>query len=125
MSYIDKIIERIKRINSRYITLYPLNDNKTIMKHIGKIPGEIDAEYLEFLKITNGASILDYCFFGLKNSKLGINVYNLMMDLWYGDNLLASIFWGVTGTSTGEYFGYLNKKMSMVGIISDIIHLII
>lgn len=81
-----------------------------IMRHIGKIPGEIDHEYLCFLKKTNGASILDYCFFGLKNNKLGSKVYNIMMDLWHGDNLLTLFFWGFSSTSTGEYFGYLNKK---------------
>ncbi|HGU9882722.1 SMI1/KNR4 family protein [Citrobacter freundii] len=104
------IIKRIDNINSNYITLYTCFDKNTVIKHIGKIPGEIDADYVEFLKGTNGASILDYCFFGVKNNKLGGNVYNIMTELWLGDNDLALRFWGIAASSTGEYFGYLDKK---------------
>ena len=106
----ENLIDRIKRINSKYISLYTNLDKILVMRNVNKIPGVIDSEYYEFLKETNGASILDYCFFGLKNNKLGSNVYNAITDLWLCDNLLTLRFWGVAATSTGEYFGYLNKE---------------
>lgn len=106
------IIDNIKRLSqlSNYISLYINFDTKTIMKNIGKITGEIDKEYVEFLRNTNGLTILDYCFFGLKNNKLGVNVYENIRDLWQDDNLLTFKFWGISATSTGENFGYLDKK---------------
>ena len=76
---------------------------------MGKITGEVDKQYISFLMETNGASIMDYCFLGIKNNNLGMNVYDNMIDLWQIDNLLALRFWGIMGTSNGENFGYLNK----------------
>jgi len=107
-----EIISDIERISglSKSISLYQNFDIKVIMKNIGKITGEVDKEYVEFLTNTNGASILDYCFLGFKNRALGQNVYENIMDLWQQDNLLTFRFWGVIGTSSGENFGYLDKK---------------
>lgn len=107
-----EIINDIKRLaeQSNFIRLYENFDKKVIMKNVGKIIGEIDKEYIEFLTATNGASILDYCFGGLKNSSLGQNVYENITDLWQQDNLLTFKFWGIIGTSSGENFGYLDKK---------------
>jgi hypothetical protein len=76
---------------------------------MGKITGEIDKQYISFLMETNGASILDYCFLGMKNNQLGINVYDNIRELWQVDNLLTFRFWGIIGTSCGENFGYLDK----------------
>ncbi|PHM37014.1 SMI1/KNR4 family protein [Xenorhabdus innexi] len=105
-------IEKIEILKgkSKHIKTYPNFDKSIILKNMGKIPGEVDKEHLEFLMLTNGVSILDYCFPGLKNNQLGVNVYELMMELWQKDNLLTLRFWGIAGTSTSEYFGYLDKK---------------
>lgn len=112
-----ELIDRIKDISktSKYVTLFQEFDKKIIFKGIGKIPGDFDKEYLEFLQYTNGASILDYCFLGIKNNKLGVNLYGNITDLWVDDCMLSSAFWGIVSNSSGENFGYinlLNKKGS-------------
>ena len=91
------------------LQMYRNFDPKIILKHIGKITGEIDRQYVDFLLKTNGASILDYCFLGLKNHNLGMNIYDNMSELWFLDCSLAMRFWGICGTSSGENFGYLDK----------------
>ena len=70
----DEIIAHIEELSklSPYIKLYRNFDPKIILKHIGKITGEIDRQYVDFLLKTNGASILDYCLLGLKNDNLGM-----------------------------------------------------
>ena len=107
----DETIAHIEELSklSPYIKLYRNFDSKTILKHIGKITGEIDRQYVEFLMKTNGASILDYCFLGLKNHNLGMNIYDNMRDLWLLDCTLIMRFWGFCRTSSGENFGYLDK----------------
>ena len=108
----NEIIDTIKKLSYRtkYIKLYQNYDIKIIMKNIGKITVEVDKEYTEFLKYTNGASILDYCFLGLKNRELGVNLYENITELWQMDNMLTFKFWGIAGTSGGENFGYLDLK---------------
>lgn len=110
----DEIIAHIEELSklSPYIKLYRNFDPKIILKHIGKITGEIDRQYVDFLLKTNGASILDYCFLGLKNHTLGVNVYDNMRELWQSDCLLTFRFWGIVGTSSGENFGYIDEKDS-------------
>lgn len=105
------IIDRIENLSkiSQYIRLYRNYDAKIILRNMGKITGEVDKQYISFLMETNGASIMDYCFLGMKNNNLGMNVYDNMIDLWQIDNSLALRFWGIMGTSNGENFGYLNK----------------
>ena len=107
----DEIIAHIEELSklSPYIKLYRTFDPKIILKHIGKITGEIDRQYVDFFLNTNGASILEYCFLGLKNHKLGMNIYDNMSELWFLDCSLAMRFWGICGTSSGENFGYLDK----------------
>lgn len=90
----DEIIAHIEELSklSPYIKLYRNFDPKIILKHIGKITGEIDRQYVDFLLKTNGASILDYCFLGLKNHNLGMNIYDNMRELWFLDCSLAMRF---------------------------------
>lgn len=108
----QNIIDRIQKLAklSPHINLYKNFGKEIILKHMGKITGEIDNEYIEFLKISNGASILDYCFLGLKNNALGINLYENNRELWKIDCNLTFKFWGCIGDSTGNSFGYLDKK---------------
>jgi len=112
MKDIIDYIEKLSKI-SNYIKLYKNFDNKVILKNFGKITGEVDKQYIDFLMNTNGASILDYCFLGMKNNELGVNVYENIRELWQADNLLTFRFWGIVGTSGGENFGYLDKKDSV------------
>ncbi|MFK2002928.1 SMI1/KNR4 family protein [Bacteroides fragilis] len=108
MNVIINHIEKLSK-TSKYIKLYRNFDTKVILRNMGKITGEVDKQYIRFLMETNGASILDYCFLGMKNNQLGINVYDNIRELWQVDNLLTFRFWGVIGTSCGENFGYLDK----------------
>ena len=66
MDAIITYIEELAQI-SPYIKLYRDFNSNVILRNIGKITGEVDKQYVEFLLKTNGASILDYCFLGLKN----------------------------------------------------------
>ena len=78
------IIDRIEKLSklSQYVKLYKNYDAKIILRNMGKITGEVDKQYISFLMETNGASIMDYCFLGIKNNNLGMNVYDNMIDLW-------------------------------------------
>ena len=64
MDAIITYIEKLAQI-SPYIKLYRDFNSNVILRNIGKITGEVDKQYVEFLLKTNGASILDYCFLGL------------------------------------------------------------
>lgn len=101
-------IEKLAKV-SPYIKLYKTFGSDVILRNIGKITGEVDKQHIDFLLNTNGASILDYCFLGMKNRKLGANVYENIRELWQADSLLTFRFWGIVGTSCGENFGYLDK----------------
>ena len=106
------ILNRLKKLSaiSAYVQLYENFDKNIVLKHIGKVTGEIDRPYIDFLMLTNGASVLDYCFFGMKNRNLGANLYDNVTELWKIDNLLTFRFWGCIGDSIGNSFGYLDKK---------------
>ena len=92
MDAIITYIEKLAQI-SPYIKLYRDFNSYVILRNIGKITGEVDKQYVEFLLKTNGASILDYCFLGLKNHTLGVNVYDNMRELWQSDCLLTFRLW--------------------------------
>ncbi|MCL1916781.1 MAG: SMI1/KNR4 family protein [Peptococcaceae bacterium] len=111
------ILDRLKKLSaiSAYVQLYEDFDNSVVLKHMGKITGEIDRPYIDFLMLTNGASVLDYCFFGFKNKNLGGNLYDNVTDLWRDDNLLTFRFWSCIGDSIGNSFGYLDKKNTSGG----------
>jgi hypothetical protein len=62
---------------------------------------------LEFLKYTNGASILDYCFMGFKNPRLGVDLDKFMLSFWSSQQHFAGEVMGFVTTSASETFGYL------------------
>ncbi|VEI57046.1 Uncharacterised protein [Pasteurella multocida] len=108
----NKFLSKINEISlkSKYIKTYH-SDVVNVMKGIGRITGETDKQYIEFLKLTNGMSILDYCFWGIKNSRLyPKNIYDEILYLWSKHNLTSLYFWCVAGNSEGEYFGYIPIK---------------
>ena len=78
----DEIIAHIEELSklSPYIKMYRNFDPKIILKHIGKITGEIDRQYVDFLLKTNGASILDlslihiYTFNPIKTINMRLNL---------------------------------------------------
>lgn len=107
-----RLLEELKNKHPKKIKCYPV-DLKKLMRGLGNILGEVDSEYINFLKITNGISIFDICFLGIKNSKLyPANVYNEMLDLWYKNPYLSDKFWCFATSEDENYFGYLNKKNS-------------
>jgi hypothetical protein len=110
----SNILDRINELSVRtpYIKKYSSNP-VNILKGMGNIIGEIDKQHIEFLKLTNGASILDYCFWGFKNPNLyPRNIYEEMLEVWHNNPLTSNFFWCIAGNSIGEYFGYIPKKDS-------------
>lgn len=89
------------------ITLYQNVNLKTLYKGIGRVIGNFNKELLEVLKITNGASILDYCLLGFKNSQLGTDIDKFTMELWHSNDLLAGKMIPFMIDSSGGTFGYL------------------
>ncbi|GAB4043466.1 SMI1/KNR4 family protein [Spirosoma jeollabukense] len=90
----EGILERLNQLSLRYpedITLYPhtKESHLKVVKGIGRIPDKFNPYLLEFLKFTNGASILDYCFMGFKNRQLGIDLDTYMLDFWFEHNRYA------------------------------------
>lgn len=88
------------------IILYP-QDIKNLMKLPGRIPGNFDSQLLDFLKLTNGASILDYCFYGFKNNKLKIGFDENLMNKWVTFGHIAGSVIPFMSNSSGVNFGYL------------------
>jgi hypothetical protein len=105
MNYIKRIYELRKL--TKYISLYENVNLKNLYKGVGRVPGEFNKELLEFLKLTNGASILDYCFLGIKNMKLGTNLDKFYLELWSNNNQLAGRIIPFISSSVGDNFGYL------------------
>lgn len=90
------------------IVLYK-QDLKTLMKLPGRIPGEFDLQLLDFLKITNGASILDYRFYGFKNISFTPSFDQNLRDKWYEWQHIAGTIIPFVGSSSNIGFGYLEK----------------
>ena len=113
-SDMNGVIERIRQlaVKSKYVKLYEDFGSEIVLRHIGKVTGEVDRQYLDFLLKTNGASILDYAFLGLKNRELGVNLYENIRELWQMDCMLTFKFWGFAGSSFGANFGYLDQQDS-------------
>lgn len=88
------------------IILYP-QDIKNLMKLPGRILGNFDSQLLDFLKLTNGASILDYCFYGFENNKLKIGFDENLMNKWVTFGHIAGSVVPFMSNSSGVNFGYL------------------
>lgn len=70
---------------------------------------EILPELRKVYAITDGISILDYCFLGLSNRKIqGLIDCNEM--LWLNYSGLRNTFIVFMATSVGDYFGYARGK---------------
>lgn len=108
----EKLLSKLNELSSKteFIKVYPSNQIN-VMKGIGSIIGDIDRPHIEFLKIVNGMSILDYCFWGFKNPKTyPRNIYEEMMHIWDKYIFTTNHFWCIAGNSIGEYFGYISQK---------------
>ena len=93
------------------VILYPPQSLRDISKVLGRAPGNLNKDLLEFLKVTNGASILDYCFYGCKNNKLGMNLEKDSIEYWTSHNHIAGLLFTFMSTSSGEHFGYLIESI--------------
>jgi hypothetical protein len=105
-------IEKLKDLANKYpndVRLYPPKDLKNLAKLPGKIPGSFNKQIFDFLKVTNGASILDYCFYGYQNPKLGLNIEKNSVDYWVTHNHIAGLIIPFMSSSSGQNFGYLIK----------------
>jgi hypothetical protein len=111
------IINRLDKLAtiSKYVRLYKNFDKIIIFKNMGKISGEVDRPYIDFLIMTNGASVLDYCFMGFKNKSLGLNLDENISELRAMDYFLSDCFWGCISDSIGNSFGYVDKKNKLGG----------
>lgn len=103
----DKLLDLANRY-PKDIILYN-QDVKNLMKLPGRIPGEFDTQLLEFLKITNGALIMDYRFYGFKNILFNPNFDQNLKDKWYEWQHIAGTVIPFMGSSTNFGFGYLDK----------------
>lgn len=110
----EQLLSKINELSSKteLVKIYP-STPINVIKGMGRIIGETDKQHIDFLKIVNGMSILDYCFWGFKNPKLEPrNIYEEMMNVWHKHNFTTFNFWCIAGNSVGEYFGYISKKSS-------------
>ncbi|RZK39758.1 MAG: SMI1/KNR4 family protein [Pedobacter sp.] len=101
----EKLIELSKQY-PKDIVMYN-QDVKTLMKLPGRIPGEFDAQLLEFLQMTNGALILDYRFYGFKNILFNPSLDQNLKDKWYEWQHIAGNVVPFLGSSSSFGFGYL------------------
>lgn len=108
----ENIIKHLDKLStsSNKVKLYKEFGPNVILHHCGKIVEEVDKQYIEFLKITNGAYILGWVFLGLKNRELSENVYDFMRNLYDDNYILCSQFWGFARNEKGQVIGYLKIK---------------
>ena len=103
--------EKLIELSNRYpkdVKLYN-QDIIKLMKLPGQIPGDFDPQLLEFLKLTNGALILDYRFYGYKNIEFTPSLHQNMRDRWYEWQHIAGTIIPFVGSSSSFGFGYLEK----------------
>ena len=102
-------IEKVKILSEKHkeIVLYPDVKTKVLFSGIGRVPGTFNKELIEFLKFTNGASIMDYCMLGFKNRQLGTDIDKFVLELWGSNDCLTGKVVGFMINSTGDTFGYL------------------
>lgn len=108
----ELFLSKINALSSKtkYLKTYPVN-KINLLKGIGRITGETDQQHIDFLNLTNGLSILDYCFWGIKNPRLyPTNIYDEMQFLWGKYYQTALVFWCIAGDEQGGYFGYIPYK---------------
>jgi hypothetical protein len=102
------IIEKLTILSNqnKYIRLYKPNPH-ALENGVNRLDHRIDSQLLDFLKFTNGASILDYCFFGFGNRRLGSDIDDNIRSFKIAYPELAQYFLPFMSTSTGDEFGYL------------------
>lgn len=107
----DTPFEKLKILAGFYpndIRLYYQNEEgkRKLMKYIGRIPSRFDRYLLDFLILTNGASILDYCFMGFKNNKLAYSIDEYTLLFWQENNQFALKAIPFMKTSLNQHFCY-------------------
>lgn len=110
----EELFNKLKTLSQLYpnvIKLYPNVDLKHLAKSIGKIPYAIDKQLYQFLKFTNGMSVLDYCFLSFYNKEFGSNIHEYTFDLWKDNSSLAGEFVCFMTTTINVEYGYvINPK---------------
>jgi hypothetical protein len=108
---------------AKLVVLYPPADARLIARSTGSLPGPFDEELLSLYRLSNGASVLDYCIAGCKNRRLA-DIAEHTLGLWAANDLLALDFVGFMTTSAGQEFGYLHDTASggthVVGVLPEL-----
>lgn len=106
MQLSDKI-DILKNFHNERLKFYNPVDMKMLFRSEGRIPGgKIPQDLRDFYKITNGASVLDYCMVGCKNTKL-LDIAKNTLEIWDSKDELSCKFIGFITTSSAQNFGYL------------------
>jgi hypothetical protein len=110
MEEISDIYGRLRELSAKWksVVLFPPADVRRIYRSIGKLPGPFDETLLSFYRLSNGASLLDYCVAGCKNRRL-VDVADHTLGLWATNSMLALDFVAFMTTSAGQEFGYLDE----------------
>ncbi|HEY5749431.1 MAG TPA: hypothetical protein VIU12_25360 [Chryseolinea sp.] len=113
----DAIREKLLalRDKSKLITLYQNFDVNETLKGIGRVPGEFDAQLLDFLKFTNGASILDYGFLGFGHPKYGLDIDEHIEEMRQAKAMVTREFITFMITSSNDIFGYIRDLVDAQG----------
>jgi hypothetical protein len=69
---------------------------------------EIASEWLEFLRYTNGASLLDYCFLGAMTTRIA-SISEVNLELWRFNPWAREHFLSFLGDSTGMAIGFVRR----------------
>ncbi len=101
-------VDRLKELAAKHklVKVYGPADRKMVMRRFSKIPGHPDQDLSEFYEHSNGASVLDYCIVGCKNSRIADLEYvrdGIYVQDWQRDRSFVPF----VVSSVGEFFGYL------------------
>ena len=106
-------LEYLKKINesSPHVSLRKGTNLTMILRSEHSLPGfTIPKELKEIYKFTNGFSILDYAFYGVRTSKY--NIESNTNSLWLANDLMKVDFIGLVCTTYGINIGFLEKVKS-------------
>lgn len=103
-------VEKLKLLSSQFSQIKmsePVNQKK-LYGYVGGIIGNFDKEYTELLKVTNGFSAIDYGFYGVKKTSHDTGLKESVVSLWPNYEQLGLYFYLISGSSSKDYFGYLD-----------------
>jgi hypothetical protein len=103
------------RDKSKLITLYQDFDVADTLEGISRVPGEFDVQLLDFLKFTNGCTILGYGFLGFGHPKYGLDIDEHIEEMRLAKASVSGEVITFMVTSAHEIFGYLRDLVDAQG----------